>query len=73
MVYQHRAFTALATHQVAIALSCYAVGLTGYAAVKILAPAFYALNDARTPMMVSMASVAINFAVAYHHDEAAST
>ena len=65
LIYQHRAFTAFATHQTAIALSCYAVGLTGYAAVKILAPAFYALNDARTPMLVSMASVAINFGVAF--------
>ena len=65
VIYQHRAFTPFATHQVAIALSCYAVGLTGYAAVKILAPAFYALNDARTPMIVSMVSVAINFVVAY--------
>lgn len=64
VIYQHRAFTAFATHQTAAALSCYAIGLTGYAAVKILAPAFYALNDARTPMIVSMASVAINFAVA---------
>lgn len=65
LVYQHGAFTAAETHQTALALSCYAVGLTGYAAVKILAPAFYALNDARTPMTVSFASVAINFAVAF--------
>jgi len=65
LVYQRGAFTALATHQTAAALTCYAVGLTGYAAVKILAPAFYALNDARTPMLVSMASVAINVAVAF--------
>ena len=65
LIYQHGAFTPFATHQTAIALSCYAVGLTGYAAVKILAPAFYALNDARTPMMVSMASIVINFAVAF--------
>lgn len=65
LIYQRRAFTAADTHQTALALSCYAVGLTGYAAVKILAPAFYALNDARTPMMVSFASIAINFAVAF--------
>jgi putative peptidoglycan lipid II flippase len=32
--------------------------------VKILAPAFYALNDARTPMIVSVASIGINLAVA---------
>ena len=34
------------------------------AAIKILAPAFYALNDARTPMLVSLASILINLAVA---------
>ncbi|MDQ6665346.1 MAG: polysaccharide biosynthesis C-terminal domain-containing protein, partial [Acidobacteriota bacterium] len=33
-------------------------------ALKVLAPAFYALNDARTPMIVSMISVAINYATA---------
>jgi len=42
-----------ATHQTALALGCYAVGLSGYAALKVLAPAFYALNDSRTPMLVS--------------------
>jgi putative peptidoglycan lipid II flippase len=65
VVYQHRRFLASDTEQTAIALSCYAIGLTGYSAVKILAPAFYALNDARTPMNVSLASVAVNFVTAY--------
>src|SRR4029079_7541847 len=36
-------------------------GLAGYSAVKILAPAFYALGDARTPMAISLASIAVNF------------
>jgi putative peptidoglycan lipid II flippase len=36
--------------------------LTGYAAIKILGPAFYALDDARTPMRVSLLSVGINLA-----------
>ncbi len=64
-VYQHRHFLPSDTEQTALALSCYAIGLTGYSAVKILAPAFYALNDARTPMNVSLASVAVNFVTAY--------
>ncbi len=64
LIYQHGEFKPFATHQVATALSCYAVGLTGYAAVKVLAPAFYALNDARTPMMVSTVSIVVNFLVA---------
>ena len=60
LVYQHGRFLANDTRQTALALSCYAVGLAGYAAVRLLAPAFYALGDARTPMMVSMASVLVN-------------
>ena len=63
-VYQGGRFQAYDTRQTALALTCYAVGLAGYAAVKILAPAFYALNDARTPMLVSAASIAVNFAAA---------
>jgi putative peptidoglycan lipid II flippase len=63
-VYQWGRFRASDTHQTALALACYAVGLAGYAAIKILAPAFYALNDARTPMLVSLVSILVNLAVA---------
>ena len=60
IVYQHGRFAAFDTHQTSIALWCYAPGLAGYAAVKLLAPAFYALGDARTPMLVSLGSVLVN-------------
>jgi putative peptidoglycan lipid II flippase len=60
-IYQGGRFQLADTHQTALALSCYALGLTGYAAVKILAPAFYAINDVRTPMLVSLTSIAINY------------
>jgi putative peptidoglycan lipid II flippase len=63
-VYQGGRFRAYDTHQTALALSCYAIGLAGYAAIKVLAPAFYALNDARTPMLVSLASILVNVAAA---------
>jgi len=63
-VYQGGKFRAYDTHQTALALSCYAIGLAGYAALKVLAPAFYALNDARTPMLVSLASILVNIAAA---------
>ncbi len=59
-VYQGGRFRAYDTQQTALALSCYSIGLAGYAAIKVLAPAFYALNDARTPMLVSLASILIN-------------
>jgi len=61
-VYQSGRFQAADTHQTAVALGGYAAGLAGYAAIKVLAPAFYALNDARTPMLVSLLSVAVNYA-----------
>jgi putative peptidoglycan lipid II flippase len=63
-IYQYHKFTAFDTHETAMALSCYAAGLAGYAALKVLVPAFYALNDARTPMLVSVFSVLVNFVVA---------
>jgi putative peptidoglycan lipid II flippase len=62
-VYQMGEFTATDTHQTARALACYAVGLVGYSAVKVLNPAFYALQDAHTPMYVSFASIAVNIAM----------
>jgi putative peptidoglycan lipid II flippase len=63
-IYQGGKFTASDTQQTALALSCYAVGLAGYSALKVLNPAFYALRDARTPMFVSLASIVINYVTA---------
>lgn len=63
LIYEHGRFAHSDTRAAAVALSAYSVGLTGYAAIKVLAPAFYAVNDARTPMRVSLLSVAINFAL----------
>jgi len=65
LIYEGGKFRPYDTHQTAIALSYYAIGLGGYSALKVLTPAFYALHDARTPMYVSLASVMINFTVAY--------
>jgi putative peptidoglycan lipid II flippase len=63
-IYQGGKFELYDTQQTAVALSCYAVGLSGYAALKVLNPAFYALGDARTPMLVSLGSIAVNFITA---------
>ena len=64
-IYEGRRFQAYDTHQTAVALAYYAIGLAGYSAVKVLAPAFYALKDSRTPMLVSLASILINAGMAY--------
>lgn len=61
LIYQHGRFTAEATTQTAAALRFYALGLAGYAGVKVLAPAFYAINKRHLPMFVSLLSIAVNF------------
>lgn len=63
-IYQGGKFTTHDTQQTALALSCYAIGLAGYAALKVINPAFYALHDARTPMIVSLISILVNYATA---------
>ena len=47
-----------------MALAFYAIGLTAYSAIRVLAPSFYALNDTRIPMLASLLSIIINYAVA---------
>jgi putative peptidoglycan lipid II flippase len=62
LIFEHGRFTAFDTVQTGNALAAYAVGLTGYAAVKVLSPAFYAFGDARTPMLISLGSILVNYA-----------
>jgi putative peptidoglycan lipid II flippase len=63
-IYEGVKFQPYDTEQTALALACYSVGLAGYAAIKVLSPAFYALSDSRTPMWTSLGSIAVNVAVA---------
>jgi len=60
LLFQRGEFDAVSTHMTALALLCYAPGLIGYSAVKIASPTFYALNDARTPVLVSVSTIALN-------------
>jgi putative peptidoglycan lipid II flippase len=61
LIYQHGRFGAGDTAAAAQALAGYALGLAGYAGIKVLAPSFYALGDARTPMLVSIVSIGVNY------------
>src|SRR5215468_1848496 len=61
VIYEHGRFTPEATRQTAGALQFYAIGLAAYSAVKVLAPAFYALDKRYLPMMVSIFSIITNF------------
>jgi putative peptidoglycan lipid II flippase len=63
LLYQRGAFTTVDTEATAAALMFYAPGLVGYSAVKIASPTFYSLGDSRTPVIVSMSSVAANLAL----------
>lgn len=63
-VYEGGKFDSYDTQQTGMALSCFAIGLAGYSALKVLSPAFYALKDSRTPMLVSLGSVVVNYALA---------
>ena len=47
------------------ALSGYAIGLTGYSAIKVLSPAFYAMDDAKTPMVIAILSIGVNAVASY--------
>jgi putative peptidoglycan lipid II flippase len=60
VVYQHGKFTAFEAAQAAGALRFYAIGLAGYAALKVLVNAFYALDRRKTPMLVSFLAVGLN-------------
>jgi putative peptidoglycan lipid II flippase len=65
LIYARGAFKESDVPMTAWALAGYSVGLTGYAAIKILSPAFYALNDAKTPMVIALASIVVNFIGSY--------
>jgi len=60
VLYQHGKFDAYEAEQAGGALRFYAIGLAGYAALKVLVNAFYALDRRKTPMLVSFLAVALN-------------
>ena len=63
LLYEHGRFDAHATDQAAVALRGYALGLCAYSVLKILSPAFYAIDKRRTPMIVSFISIGLNVVV----------
>src|ERR1700731_1386105 len=60
VIYEHGRFTPEATRQTAAALQFYAIGLVAYSAMKVLAPAFYAIDKRKTPMNVSLLAIGLN-------------
>ena len=62
LIFEHGRFTPADTAATAAALVCYAPGLIGYSAVKLVSPSFYAMGNSRIPLVSSAASVAFNIA-----------
>ncbi len=63
MLLQRGEFTATSTQLTAYALAFYAPGLIGHSVVEIVARAFYALHDTRTPVTISLGSMLLNAAL----------
>ena len=59
-LFQHGHFTSLSTEMVSWALLWYTIGLVGHATLEIIARAFYALHDTKTPALVGAASMILN-------------
>ena len=56
-LYQGKNFLVFDVHQTSLAVMGYSFGLLGLIAIKILAPAFYARKDIRTPVKVAALSL----------------
>lgn len=61
VLFERGAWTADATAGTAWALMFFALGLVGHALLEILARSFYALHDTWTPVLVGVATMALNF------------
>ena len=59
-IFQYNEFTTQAVEMSALALQAYAVGVSGFIFVKVLAPGFFARQDTKTPMQVAVTSVITN-------------
>ncbi len=60
LLFERREFGSGSTSDVSVALACLAPGLVAFSAVNILARAFYALGDTRTPMRISVFCLGVN-------------
>jgi len=60
LVYQWGAFSSLDSEQTALALLHYSYGLVGFAVVRVVVPFYYAYEDSRLPMKISILAVVVN-------------
>lgn len=60
LLFQRGEFDAQSTMYTVKALRLYALGLVGFSFIKILVPAFYALKDTRTPVIIGIHILVLN-------------
>ncbi len=60
IIYERGRFTAMMTAQTAAGLQFYALGLIAYSCIKVVTPAFYALDKRLIPMVVGFVAIATN-------------
>jgi len=65
LVYQYGAFDLIASENTSLALIHYSYGLVGFAAVRVTVPFYYAFNDSKLPMKVSIFAVIMNLVLYY--------
>jgi len=59
-LFQYGAFDVQAAHMSATALIAYSAGLPAFIGVKILAPAYFSRQDAKTPVRVAVLALSVN-------------
>jgi putative peptidoglycan lipid II flippase len=65
LLFEQGMFTADATLATAHVLMFYALGLTAYAGMQLLNRVYYALQDTRTPVIVGVATIALNIILSF--------
>ena len=63
IIYQHGRFEVKDTMATTAVLRAYSLGLVFYALIKILGPAFYALDDTKVPVKASIISIVVSIAL----------
>ncbi|HXE75121.1 MAG TPA: murein biosynthesis integral membrane protein MurJ [Candidatus Xenobia bacterium] len=65
VLFEHRAFSSTSTDLTASALFFYAFGLPAFASVRLLVQGFYATEDTKTPVRVSVVAIVANLILCF--------
>jgi putative peptidoglycan lipid II flippase len=63
VLFEHGEFNAESTRLTEWPLMFFSIGLSAFALMKIIVPAFYALHDTRTPVLIAFAAMMLNIAL----------